>query len=279
MTPRDTLRPPQINRLYITPLRNATRHACARYRSPWSAMLFVHGCRRKPLLHPHMVTAMSTYSVQHAVSPTPESPISAVPKLTVHSLHAIASQGVLTPCEHQQDQQAHYLHGALHPSRTPLMWDVRMDPRTTQAFMSLSGSPTSSTQVSKFLSQPALSSSQISIISGEIPWTISISFPPQRAITRGDLLLAIYNSLQIELSAGELIGVDGNRRREIEQACVARRSGRSQNMRRVDWLAEKTYFLGLVKNEEYARARSEMGSSSMISLSNTWIAVFGSARR
>lgn len=224
---------------------------------------------------------MSTYSVQHAVSPTPESPISAVPKLTVHSLHAIASQGVLTPCEHQQEQQALHLHDALRPSRTPLMWDMRTDPWVTQALVSPSGSPTSSTQVSKFLSQPALSSSssQISIISREIPWTISISFPPQRAVTCGDLLLAIYSSLQIELSAEELMEVDRNRRREIEQAYVARRSGRSQNMRRVDWLAEKTYFLGLVKNEEYARARSEMGSSSMISLSNTWIAVFGSARR
>lgn len=185
------------------------------------------------------------------------------------------------PREGRQEQRAHHLHRALCPSWTPLKWDVRTDPRLTQALEASPLAPsTSYIHVPTALSQPALSSysSRLCIISREFPCIINISLPPPRAVTCGDVLVEIYSSLQAELEDTEWVLVDGRRRREIKQANMTRRkSGAPLNIQRVDYLAENIYFLGLIKDDVYVKTRLMPGSKTL--LSDTWVAVFGMIRR
>lgn len=127
--------------------------------------------------------------------------------------------------------------------------------------------------------QPALLPEQynLRIVSREMPWVIDVVCSAQPVVTCGDVFVAIYGALQAELTDGEWAIVDQGRQRMIECATRMRNKTRAvEGVKRVDWLGDRVVFLGLTKDDTYARTRAMPGRQS--SVSNTWVAVFGMDR-
>lgn len=109
----------------------------------------------------------------------------------------------------------------------------------------------------------------IRLISKHFPWSIDIKLPT--SVTCDVIWDALYNALQQPIADSEwgLIAADKKQRDAIEKAAKARvdKDGK-KDLLRADWLGETVMFRGLIKDEEFEKARLMPGCDPC---TETWV--------
>lgn len=162
------------------------------------------------------------------------------------------------------------LNALLRPETTTVVFDVREDPNT---FLLLGSRQRPSRQTHTSLPAVRTRSHTLRIISRDFLWTIDIRNPAHAPVTCEDVYRAIYSALNLGIADSEWGGAGERKKQDIEMANrVRRKSVFVGDIRRVDWLGNKPMFLGLFKDDEFAKKRLMPRGEEC---EETWVAVFG----
>ncbi|KAG1736013.1 hypothetical protein EDB19DRAFT_1723142 [Suillus lakei] len=201
------------------------------------------------------------------------------------------------------DTQKAYLHPFLAPPSVSLIYDLRYPPASLR-FPSLSPFAGCGCE---FLHLPLTPERprQIRLISRDFPWAFDIGpSAGEENVTCLDVIAMLHAALQCSLTDTEWGAVGDHKRASLMRACgrrlriqpalqgssnFATRTGHTVNfapgtdaqhhrpirreplLLRVDWLGSRVAFLGLVKDDEFARSRVIPGGGQP---PETWVVKF-----
>jgi len=129
------------------------------------------------------------------------------------------------------------------------IWDVRMPPEALE--VQPDGRPHSYLELQEAATDPP--TNHMFLTHPLLPWMIDVSSVPGSVITVSHLLTQIYFELQRSVMESDFWndGLDEEDRKQIHlawwQRCAGDREEASRGLRRVDYLLDTFYFLGIVK--------------------------------
>jgi hypothetical protein len=162
------------------------------------------------------------------------------------------------------------LNPVLAIDSSPLRYNLRKKPRT-EIFTS---------QYYAYLQFAATTTyaTQMRLISKAFPWSVDIKTTPY--ITCEKVWEALHLALHEEVEDSEwgLIVTDEDSRRRVLKAARKRWDGSKESgphvLKRIDFLGERTVFVGLEKNEEFEKERQLPGEP--LGSAETWVVKLGS---
>ena len=141
---------------------------------------------------------------------------------------------------------------------TPLAWDMTSTAESARLLLPSSPPRLTDTLVRQPATHPALAS--LSIVCDHLPWSITV-LPNPRAVwaapfvTVGDVLHTLYRTLRLGVTEPELETLEPALRERIRRAYIARyrrvahprdrEAEKAKYVKRVDFLCDRTFFLGL----------------------------------
>jgi hypothetical protein len=161
------------------------------------------------------------------------------------------------------------VHPFVTPAHLPILYDIRCDPSTARFLLS---SPYYHCTFHDLVvpitdSHPRF----IRVISTQLPWVIDIG--KRHPVTCSDVLTSLYDFLQAKLTEQEWKMADKEARERIMRARKRRvKAGEGGTLKRVDWLGGRSMFLGLEKDEDFAKLKLR---SDYRKVRETWVVIFG----
>ncbi|KAH8119054.1 hypothetical protein DFH11DRAFT_417682 [Phellopilus nigrolimitatus] len=160
------------------------------------------------------------------------------------------------------------IHALCDATFTPLVWDVRQEPKTLYT----------SHSASRFFGPNALSfpltstgAGHICILSHDFPWTIELG-PKSRAITASEMLHALFDLLNKNLDDIVWGMADTRAKARTERAWKRRLDADADaKLKNVDWLGKCYMFKGLYRDDKFAQQRLQPGTTPV---SETWLVSF-----
>ncbi|EJF55821.1 hypothetical protein DICSQDRAFT_113850 [Dichomitus squalens LYAD-421 SS1] len=212
-----------------------------------------------PGKHVHFVDVPSTPPSSTFTSSTlSSSPGPATPPQVYYSLPSAKANAYAPP---------HYAPGgiSLHPilarqlgNATPLSWDMTEAAESARPRLPSASHHLTNTMVCEPATYPALSS--LVVMCEHLPWAITVVPTPHALwaapyVTVGDVLHTLYRTLRLGVTEYELDALEPATRDRIHRAYVSRyrriahprdrETEKAKYVKRVDYLCDRTSFLGL----------------------------------